>query len=91
MSEIANFEAFHPRAVKLMRKRKNFLVVAEDEPYFMQVYRLIRKNEKANGTWSGEDERIYQSAQHRMERTAKNVCQYCREPLSFHIPGKGCL
>ena len=64
MSEIANFEAFHPRAVKLMRKRKNFLVVAEDEPYFMQVYRLIRKNEKANDTWSGEDEHIYQSAQH---------------------------
>ena len=69
MSEIAGFEEFHPRAVKLMRKRKNFLVVAEDEPYFMQVYRLIRKNEKANGTWSDEDERIYQSAQQSMKRT----------------------
>lgn len=70
MSEVADFEAFHPRAVKLMRKRKNFLVVAEDEPYFMQVYRLIRKHERANGTWSDEDERIYQSAQHGMKRTA---------------------
>ena len=63
MSEIADFEAFHPRAVKLMRKRKNFLVVAEDESYFTQVYRLIRKNEMAKGTWSEEDERIFQSAQ----------------------------
>ena len=70
MSEIADFEAFHPRAVKLMRKRKNFVVVADDEPYFMQVYRLIRKNEKANGTWSDDDERIYQSAQQSMKQTA---------------------
>lgn len=70
MSEIADFEAFHPRAVKLMRKRKNFVVVAEDEPYFMQVYRLIRKNERAKGAWSDEDERIYQSSQQSMKRTA---------------------
>ena len=68
MSEIADFEDFHPRAVKLMRKRKNFLVVAEDEPYFMQVYTLIMNNEVRNGTWSEDDERIFHSAQHSVQR-----------------------
>jgi len=78
MSEIADFEAFHPRAVRLMRKRKNFVVVAEDEPYFMQVYRLIRKNERANGTWSDEDERIYQSAQQSVQ---SDECPVCHRPM----------
>lgn len=45
MTEIASFEAFHPRAVKLLRKQKNFIVIAEDEPYFAEAYSLIRKNE----------------------------------------------
>ena len=65
MSEIASFEAFHPRAVKLLRKQKNFIVIAEDEPYFAEAYSLIRKNEMSKGTWTEEDERIYQSAQQR--------------------------
>lgn len=53
---------FHPRAFKLIQKRKNFLVVAEDEPYFIMVYDEIRYREKENGGWTEEDERIYQAA-----------------------------
>ncbi len=59
---IEDFERFHPRAVKLLRKQKNFLVVAEDEPYFLAVYAVIRVNEKKNGRWTKEDERIFQEA-----------------------------
>lgn len=55
-------QMFHPRAMKLMRKQKNFLVVAEDEPYFERVYSTIRENELEKGTWSKEDERRYQES-----------------------------
>ncbi len=41
------------RAGKLLRKGKFFLVVANDEPYFTNVYTLIRDNEKRHGRWNG--------------------------------------
>ena len=47
---------FHPRAMKLIAKRKNFVVVADDEEYFIHVYATIRKHEKEKGTWTGYDE-----------------------------------
>lgn len=50
---------FHPRAAKLMRKRKNFVVVAVDEPYFIDVYRTIRAHEQQAGRWTDDDERQY--------------------------------
>lgn len=53
---------FHPRAAKLIAKRKNFLVVAEDEPYFRQVYDLIRDHEMEKGTWTQEDQWHYDDA-----------------------------
>jgi len=53
---------FHPRALKLMRKRKNFVVVAVDEPYFGAVYWMIRGHEMAKGTWTPDDERLFQAA-----------------------------
>ena len=62
MSEIQEFEVFHPRAVKLLRKKKNFLVVAEDESYFMVVYSIIKTYEQSAGTWTGDDEERYQQA-----------------------------
>lgn len=61
-SEIRKFEQFHPRAVKLLRKRKNFIVIAEDEPYFRGCYNLIRMNEFRKGTWTYEDEQKYKIA-----------------------------
>jgi hypothetical protein len=60
--ETQEWEKFHPRAVKLLRKRKNFLVIAEDEPYFIEAYKLIREHEKEIGRWTERDEDIYQSA-----------------------------
>lgn len=59
MSEIEEFQKFHPRAVKLLRKKKNFLVIAVDEPYFLAIYALIRAFEIAKGTWSTGDEVLY--------------------------------
>jgi hypothetical protein len=61
-SEIRKFKQFHPRAVKLMRKRKNFIVISEDEPYFRSCYNLIRTNECLKGTWTFEDEQAYRIA-----------------------------
>ena len=57
--QLEEAEQFHPRAMKLLRKKKNFIVVAEDEPYFIQAYNMIRDHEIQKGTWSDEDERIY--------------------------------
>ena len=54
--------AFHPRAAKIMRKHKNFVVVTEDEPYFIKVYAMIRYHEKKIGRWSVEDEMRYAEA-----------------------------
>jgi len=59
-------KAFHPRAMKLIDKKKNFVVVAEDEPYFPTVYALIRAYEFSNGRWTDEDERIYREALQRV-------------------------
>ena len=44
------------RAGKLLRKRKDFIVVAYDEPYFPEAYRLIRIYERAKGTWTTDCE-----------------------------------
>lgn len=63
------WEAFHPRAIKLLRKRKNFIVIAEDEPYFLQAYNLIRAHEASKNTWTQEDEDIYKATfDHLVER-----------------------
>jgi hypothetical protein len=50
------------RAGKLLLKNKPFIVVAIDEPYYPEVYKLIRKNEKGKGRWTVEDEREFQQA-----------------------------
>ena len=57
----SGLESFHPRAMKLMRKKKKFIVIADDEPYFLKAYQMIRNNEQREGTWTEEDERIFQS------------------------------
>jgi len=55
-AEIERLREAHPRAFKLMKKEKFFLVVAIDEPYFINVYDTIRAHEKAKGTWTKKDE-----------------------------------
>jgi hypothetical protein len=49
----------HPRAVKLMRKRKPFIVIAVDEPYFKRAYDMIREHEQAKDQWDECDEERY--------------------------------
>ena len=44
------------RAGKLLAKGKPFIVVAIDESYFAEVYRIIRTEEKRKGSWSEHDE-----------------------------------
>lgn len=53
---------FHPRAMKLIEKRKNFIVIAEDEPYFRMAFDFIRAYELIKGRWLEEDELYYQEA-----------------------------
>jgi hypothetical protein len=48
------------RAGKLLLKNKPFIVVAIDEPYFPQAYRLIRSHEKRKGTWTENCEECFQ-------------------------------
>jgi 16S rRNA G966 N2-methylase RsmD len=60
--ELDNLEKFHSRAMKLLKKRKKFIVIAFDEPYFIEAYSLISEYEKSKGTWTDEDERIYQES-----------------------------
>jgi hypothetical protein len=50
------------RAGKLLRKQKPFIVIAHDEPYYLDVYATIREHEQAKGTWTEECERQYQEA-----------------------------
>lgn len=57
--ELYEAKKFHPRAMKLITKKKNFVVVADDEEYFIHVYATIRKHEKEKGTWTGYDEIEY--------------------------------
>jgi len=65
--ELANF---HPRAFKLISKKKPFIVVAIDEPYFRTVYELIRATEINKGTWTDQDELFFNES-----------CEYNRELL----------
>lgn len=53
---------FHPRAAKLMQKRKKFIVIAEDEPYYTNVYGVIRDREIHFNRWTDEDEKLYRAA-----------------------------
>lgn len=61
-TKLEKAKAFHHRAMKLIDKQKNFLVVACDESYYRQVYDLIRDNEMLKGTWTIEDENHYVDA-----------------------------
>ena len=59
------------RAGKLLLKGKRFVVVAVDEPYFMEVYAKIREQERKKGTWTIEDEDEYNKAKKEWEELAR--------------------
>lgn len=53
---------FNPLAEKMSLKKKQFIVVAIDEPYFKEVYDIIRKEERRKDTWNFDDEMAYVEA-----------------------------
>jgi hypothetical protein len=82
--QISEFEKFHPRAVKLLRKQKKFIVIAVDEPYFIEAFSLIRQHEQQKGTWDESDEASYQrdAVEHRWLADAPNRrCPKCHALL----------
>lgn len=50
------YRARYPRAMKLIDKREEFLVVKCDEPYALDVMEMIRAHELEKGTWTDEDD-----------------------------------
>lgn len=54
--------ALNPRLNKVLAGGKKFLIVTETEPYYFAVYRIIREQEKSQGTWTDEDEAAYLDA-----------------------------
>lgn len=50
---------FNQLVEKLSLKKKPFIVVAIDEPYFKEVYNAIRNEEKRKNSWNQEDEIAY--------------------------------
>lgn len=62
LKQYKQLEREYPRAFKLMLEKKNFIVIASHEPYFIEAYQLIRDNEMRNGTWTTQDESFFQHA-----------------------------
>lgn len=56
------------RLAKAFGQEKEFIVIDEDEPYYMLAYGLIRDNESAKGAWSYDDEQRYQAAKAKAEQ-----------------------
>jgi len=51
--------ALNPRLNKVLASGKRFLIVTETEPYYFAVYRMIREQERRQGTWTEQDEDNY--------------------------------
>ena len=54
--------ALNPRLNKVLASGKQFLIVTETEPYYLDVYRMIRQQERDQGTWTEEDEERFVDA-----------------------------
>lgn len=50
------------RAGRLLLAGEKFLVVKQDEPYFKEVYSMIKIRESQSGTWTAEDEKQFVEA-----------------------------
>ena len=48
-----------PRAFKLIEKKKEFIVIAVDEPYYKAAYEMIRNEEIKNLRWNNFDEKSF--------------------------------
>lgn len=56
------------RAMKLLRKGKPFIVIAEDEPYYIGTYMKIRSEEMLKGTWSDACEAEFKKSWEKITR-----------------------
>lgn len=54
--------ATNPRLNKVLASGKDFLIVTDTEPYFLDVFRMIRAQERRQGSWTLEDEGRYVEA-----------------------------
>lgn len=50
------------RLNKVLASGKKFLIVTESEPYYMDVYMMMRATERKQGTWTPQDEDRYVAA-----------------------------
>lgn len=69
---------FNPRVKRLCSKGIQFVVVAEDEPYYIAVYQLIREQARKKGTWSHYDEDCFKAA----------VIKFADNPIVLSGPAK---
>lgn len=51
--------AVNERLNKVLAGGKEFLIVTETEPYYLDVYQIIRSQERKQNTWTADDESRY--------------------------------
>ncbi len=56
------------RLKKVLRSKKDFLIITETEPYYQNVYFLIRNHERIKGTWSEDDETRFRESLYKVGR-----------------------
>ena len=47
---------------KLLDEKRDFIMITQDEPYYIDAYRLVRQNEMRRGGWTPEDEKTFRAA-----------------------------
>lgn len=50
----------HPRAIGLLDRGQFFVVVADDDVNFFNVYTMIRRSQQEKNRWDAQDEAAYQ-------------------------------
>lgn len=51
--------ATNPRLNKVLASGKDFLIITDTEPYYLDVFRMIRAQEKIQESWTLEDDERY--------------------------------
>jgi hypothetical protein len=63
-------------ALNIIRREEDFLVVGENEPFYLETYDLIRKCRMDQGYWTFEDEIKYRTSITKIERRIKERKNY---------------
>lgn len=69
------YDNLHPRVKRLLAKDRDFIVIGEHEPYYMEAYSMIREHEQSKGTWNEEDRIAFAAAQlsHKTDKRATSM------------------